>query len=297
MAIPAPPPDQIGAQLAQALARSGHVPPQADWQRMGGGRTNHSWKVTHSDICHVVKLYASDDRNPLFPNDPSQEAAILAHLSGTGLAPELVDTTQTRLGTVLIYAHLPGATWQAGAADVARLFHRLHHIRPPVSLRHAPDGSAALKRQTLAILDQCHSAQAQELAAICPAAEVPPSGRSVLLHADPVPGNIIDTGSALCLIDWQCPAIGDPCEDIAIFLSPAMQLAYRGKTLDSGEVEAFLAAYSDPEIVSRYRALAPWFHWRMAAYCLWKHEQIQDANTGADQADSAYLIAEKRFLS
>ena len=36
------------------------------------------------------------------------------------------------------------------------------------------------------------------------------------------------------------------------------------------EEQRFLSAYGDAETASRYQALAPWFHWRMAAYCLWR---------------------------
>ena len=74
----------------------------------------------------------------------------------------------------------------------------------------------------------------------------------------------------LKLIDWQCPAIGDPCEDIAVFLSPAMQIIYRGTALSTAERNAFLRAYPDEATIQRYRQLEPWYHWRMAAYCLWK---------------------------
>ena len=35
------------------------------------------------------------------------------------------------------------------------------------------------------------------------------------------------------LIDWQCPALGDPAEDIACFLSPAMQVIYGAGPLDA----------------------------------------------------------------
>lgn len=85
-----------------------------------------------------------------------------------------------------------------------------------------------------------------------------------------MPGNLLLNDDAVVLIDWQCPAIGDPAEDIAIFLSPAMQYVYRGKPLTDDEEAAFLAAYRDRAITRRYRALKPWFHWRMAAYCLWR---------------------------
>jgi aminoglycoside phosphotransferase (APT) family kinase protein len=60
------------------------------------------------------------------------------------------------------------------------------------------------------------------------------------------------------LIDWQCPAVGDPCEDIAIFLSPAMQLAYRGTVLSRAEEQVFLTAYSDASTLKRYANIAPW---------------------------------------
>ena len=85
----------------------------------------------------------------------------------------------------------------------------------------------------------------------------------------------------LTLIDWQCPASGDPTEDIATFLSPAMQRLYRGTILSEAEREAFLAAYPDPAIVARYRALKSVYRWRMAAHCLWKAERGASDYAGA----------------
>lgn len=80
-------------------------------------------------------------------------------------------------------------------------------------------------------------------------------------------------GTDITLIDWQCPAIGDPTHDIAIFLSPAMQLLYRGAPLSENEVRQFLAGYPDQDIAQRYHELADWFHWRMACYCLLRASQ------------------------
>jgi len=34
-------------------------------------------------------------------------------------------------------------------------------------------------------------------------------------HNDPCPGNIIDTGSGICLIDWEYAGMGDPMGDLA----------------------------------------------------------------------------------
>lgn len=281
--------DSLQPELAAILAAKGILPASAGWQRLGGGRTNHIWRVTTGDSALVVKLYATPTLNPLFPNDPDSEAAVLTHLSDAGLAPALVATLDTNLGAVLIYTHLAGPDWSDETPGVARLLGALHDIPPPSGLRQAPDGSAALHRQTQAILAKCQSSQALELAAACPPGEVEPCHRQALLHGDPVPGNIIQTTAGLRLIDWQCPAIGDPCEDLALFLSPAMQLAYRGAALLPDQAEAFLATYPDQEIVDRYRRLAPWYHWRMAAYCLWKHEQ-------GHHEDHAFALAESKFL-
>ena len=64
--------------------------------------------------------------------------------------------------------------------------------------------------------------------------------------------------------------MGDPCEDLAILLSPAMQHVYRGTPLSADERDALFDGYADTEIIDRYQTLAPLFHWRMAAYCLWR---------------------------
>ena len=88
-----------------------------------------------------------------------------------------------------------------------------------------------------------------------------------------MPGNIVAHDGTLTLIDWQCPQIGDPTEDLALFLSPAMQQVYRGAPLSAAEEAAFLDRYPDPQLVARYLALRPWYHWRMAAYCLWRDQR------------------------
>jgi thiamine kinase-like enzyme len=109
-----------------------------------------------------------------------------------------------------------------------------------------------------------------ELRALRPIGQVPPLPLLSLIHGDPVPGNLLAHDGTLTLIDWQCPQMGDPSEDLALFLSPAMQVLYRGATLSPAEEEAFLAAYPDTAVVGRYLSLKPWLHWRMAGYCLWR---------------------------
>ncbi len=218
----------------------------------------------------MIKLFTGPSNNPLFPNDPASEILALQHLETQGIAPRFVDHFQVGSDTCLVYEHLPGQGWQAGAAKVAELLYRVHQLPPPQNLRRAANGSLALQHQTRTILAACPKPRARDLHMLAPTEHASGNGPSRFLHGDPVPANIIAHTETLRLIDWQCPATGDPCEDISIFLSPAMQVTYRGAVLRTKEVDAFLTAYPDQQVIKRYHRLAPWYHWRMAAYCLWQ---------------------------
>lgn len=238
-----------------------------------GGRTNLVWRIRNAHGDRVLKLFSQEIANPLFPNYPHHETACLQRLAGTGVAPDPVCAGRSGNCEWVIYDHDGGKPWQRNPALVARVLADLHQLPAPKELRKAPDGSRALADQTREILSLCTPKGRRVVAAMAPIGSVPASGHNCFLHGDPVPGNIlVDAGRAV-LIDWQCPALGDPCEDLAIFTSPAMQHLYRGAPLSQGETDAFLNAYPDPEITVRFRALRPWYHWRMAAYCLWQTER------------------------
>ncbi len=218
----------------------------------------------------VLKQYSGPARNPLFPNDPQAEARLLDVLAINPIAPKRLASFETAEGTCNVYAHIPGETWVAGAADVARLMKRLHDTPAPLGLRVVADGRAQLVEQTREILAQCRDCA--DLTQVPRGQSVAPSCDLSLLHGDIVPGNLIRNKSGLHLIDWQCPAMGDPCEDIAIFLSPAMQQLYRGSPLTHHEIDEFWGAYDNTIVRRRYESLASLYHWRMASYCQWQIE-------------------------
>lgn len=283
--------EMLRQMLVPSLRARGLQGADASWSFLEGGRTNWLWRVSRPGGDIVVKLYSGETSNPLFPNDPRSEVKVLTHLEGHGIAPQLLESFQTDAGACLIYAHLSGTAGTADCAKVASLLHRLHRIAPPPGLRKVPDGSAALRQQTLAILAACADEHAASLRILEPADNVAPSGVSCLLHADPVPANMIDQGGELKLIDWQCPAIGDPCEDIAIFLSPAMQITYGARALTAAERADFLDGYHDHRTIQRYRQLEPWYHWRMAAYCLWNEARGDKLARRAYAAETEALRA------
>jgi thiamine kinase len=249
------PPPRLATQVRAALpGLAGSA-----WVPLSGGRTNRLWRVGDT----VVKAYDPAAASPLFPNDPVAEARALALLGPLGLAPRLLGDGA---GWVA-YAHVEGDAGQGDPAPVARALHRLHQLRP-AGFRSAALGSAALLAQARAIAGACTGPLPPPPAdpGIVPAP-------ACLIHGDAVPGNVIAGPQGVTLIDWQCPALGDPAEDLATFLSPAMQWLYRGATLPKADAERFLAAYPDAAVVARYRALARVFRWRMAAHCLWKAER------------------------
>jgi hypothetical protein len=245
------------------------------WLPLAGGRINRVWKVGDQ----VVKCYDPGGHSPLFPNDPLAEAQALRQFGPIGLSPDLSQTGQGWLA----YRHVPGQTWAAGTGAVARFLHRLHGTAA-TGLRPLASGSAALTSAAEAILAGC---RARLVRPDAPGIAPWPDPRPI--HGDAVPGNLVLGPAGLVAIDWQCPALGDPAEDIATFLSPAMQLLYRGAPLSTDEVAEFFAAYPDQAVVTRYQALRPLFHWRMAAHCLWRAERGDPAYRAALQLELAQI--------
>ncbi len=267
-AQPATPSSDAPHALKHHWQVAGQIGPLARWQALSGGRTNPVWHVQDGARGLICKLFRSGAATPLFINDPAAEWAALTSLRGEAVAPEPVALARTALGDSLLYRHVPGKLWSGDPVRVARVLARLHAARPPAGLPQAITDVTGLLDQGRAMV------QAVSATDPLPSPPSPPSGTDLtgasFLHGDPVPGNLLQAGDQITLIDWQCPAIGDPCLDLALFLSPAMQSVNGNPPLSAAQVTRFLDAYGNLHTAARYRALAPVFHWRMAAYCLWK---------------------------
>ena len=103
-----------------------------------------------------------------------------------------------------------------------------------------------------------------------------------------VAGNLIFGPEGLRLIDWQCPALGDPVVDVAMFLSPGMHMIYGTGNFTAFEREAFLRGLS-LYLRARYDQVGLLYHWRLAAYCLWRADQGEVGYEGAASAEMALL--------
>jgi thiamine kinase len=258
--------------INNSLVDLGLIGPGAMWRVLNGGRTNRVWRIEDPAGILVCKLFSPTSNNPLYPNLPGAEYDTLKALHSKEIAPEPVALVNTPEGEVLVYRHLQGRVWSKDTQAVARLLARLHRQGNNVPLRNIASGSAALQAQTQSILADCIHNDFNIPRSIADLV-VSAIERPCLIHTDVVANNLIQTPDGLRLIDWQCPGLGDPCEDLASFLSPAMHLLYGSTPLNPTQIEQFLTAYDNPLVVQRYIRLAPLFHLRSAAYCQWKIER------------------------
>lgn len=276
---------------------------------LAGGYSNEVWRVRRGRTTLIEKRYsgAPPEPNPMYPNLPDHEATVLRHLEGTGLAPRFVSFeahASGAAGPVLLYHYVPGTQWRRGVGEVAVLLHRVHSIDPPRGLRSLHrSGNAALARADEVIDDvPTGDRPLRELRRRLDAVRRPVSSgaalrRPSLVHTDCGPGNIVRSRHGLVLIDWQCPGIGDPVEDIACFLSPAMMVLYHAPPHTPRAAARFLEAYPDTEVIERYRAEGSAWHHRIAAYCLWRSHRLRRSRPEIAERYRLALEAELEVLS
>ena len=248
ISLPSNQPEAAFRKVASALCGV----QDAEWEPLEGGRSNRVWRCDTV----VVKQYRAEAATPLFPNDPRLEAAALAALAPLGLAPKLLAQGEGWIA----WQHVPGQSWN-GAAGIACLLRKLSSVQSFPGLAQRPMGAREIGAQAVSFAPSGMPPLPDLVEVALP--------KPTLLHGDFVPGNILMTDRGLCLIDWQCPALGDPVDDLALFLSPAMQWLYRGKTLEPAARQSLLLQIPEP-LRHRYGQLAPVLHWRIAAHCAFR---------------------------
>ncbi|MCA0044252.1 phosphotransferase [Celeribacter litoreus] len=278
------PPREI-IELAEGLGMQ-----SCEWTSLKGGRTNRAWRAKCSDDDVVFKVFDQARANPLFPNDPDAEATAMVTLRGTGLAPNFRYRMQFEDAECLVYDHQPGEALPGFDANAAKTLWNLHQIKVPDGLRRVSCTPDALIAEGKWFLRNADHPSVEMIANRQPCLINLSCGPDVFLHGDPVPSNFVRHGEALTLIDWQCPAVGDACFDLGLAMSPAMHLVYGSKAEDAPSMDV-LSAYPDAETVSRYRMLAPFVHWRMAAYCAWKAGQGEAVYGDAISAELTALAS------
>lgn len=242
----------------------------------------------------VLKHFVAHSVNPLFPQLPRAEFAALRAMRSTGMAPDPVALVEDVDGRdLLVYRFVEGTPWVDGVQSVAALLAAVHRVAvtgpEAESLRELSTAPAVLARHAASMLSADDRAVVRETERPSPS---PESCRRTIVHTDCGPGNIIvpDGGaherSHPVLIDWQCPGIGDPVEDLVNFTSPAIQILYGHAPLGDVDVDAFLTAYGDDETVARFHRMRRPYHVRLAAYCAYRRRMLRH-----DQPETAALYS------
>ena len=250
--------------------------------QLPGGYRNEVWKVRSGRGWLIEKRYIEDpgEANPMYPNLPDHEAAALAVLGPRGLSPQLV----SHVPGAVTYRFVPGTMWRRGVAEVAALLSAIHFGPTPRGLRRLCASAAEARAHGDDMVAAVPAVSAAALVAVRPTDASPVAiSRPSLVHTDCGPGNLVRSRDGLVLIDWQCPGVGDPVEDIACFLSPAMMTLYQQRPHSVGAIDQFLAAYGEsaqgrePEghnAVARYHREAAAWHYRIGGYCVWRADRL-----------------------
>lgn len=257
-------------ELRDFLAKQGLADSRAEVLKLKGGYLNSVWRVDAPDRCLVAKEFAKPMTGTLFPNLPEDEAEALRRLAGLDVAPDLVGFWPE--ASLLVYDFVDGDMWDGDMVSVAHLLLR-KEAADPTGFRTVPLTIPDIIAEGDALFARCAS---QPVASFPPAANVPPPQKLSLIHTD-IGVNLVGSGSNLRLIDWQCPAIGDICEDIYSFLSPAFQILGERAPLTDAQIRDFWDTLARPDLEERYALLRPAYAWRFAGYCAWRADVLEDA--------------------
>ena len=260
--------------LMSFLADVGLIDSQASLRELKGGYLNSVWRVDTGNRKLVAKQFASPMTGTLFPNLPEDEAKALRRLAGLEIAPDLVGFWPD--ASLLVYDYVAGEMWDGDMASVARLLNR-KETADPTGFRDVPVTFEEILAEGDALFSRCKIRPATSRPAPC---QLPPLEKRSLIHTD-IGVNLVGEGDGLRLIDWQCPAAGDVCEDIYSFLSPAFNILAERNLLTEEQVRDFWQVLNRPDLMERYANLQAAFAWRFAGYCAWRAEVLEDADVCA----------------
>ena len=258
------------SEITEFLKSEGLWQGPPEIKSMKGGYLNEVLRVTTGSRRLVIKRFETAMSGTLFPNLPEDEAKALQCLSGLDVAPDLIGFWPKR--SILVYDYVEGAHWDGDLDAVAALLARKEQAEAS-GFRRVPLDPQGILAEGDALFARCR------VTPQCPCpvlAEVEPPARLSLIHTDIGASNLVGAGDGLRLIDWQCPAEGDLCEDVHSFLSPAFQILSLRQPLAISEIVTFLQVLNRPDIAERYAQLRPAYAWRMAAYCCWRAEILTD---------------------
>jgi thiamine kinase-like enzyme len=180
---------------------------------LGGGITNHNFKITVGDDAYVLRIGGRDTELLGIDRAVEHEASLVA--AALGIGPEVVAFLDPP--GFLVTRFLEGEVGRVSPDEAAPLLRRFHS-GPPISGRFDPfrvcEDYAAIARAGGVPIPAVH-AEAKETAdrierRLRPRPLAP-------CHNDLLGANFIHGGERLWIVDWEYAGMGDPAFDLANF--------------------------------------------------------------------------------
>jgi thiamine kinase-like enzyme len=235
-------------------------------ERLGGGLTNVSYKVTTGGAAYVLRL-AGESTSEYIDRKAEEHNARVA--AGAGVNADVV-YFDARDGT-MVTRFVEGVSMNAGdgfcrdsgaPVRAARALKRVHSLgklfRSRFDVFAAIDGYLDLLRGWRMPLPEDYYEVWQRARAVRMALEASPAAL-VPCHNDPWPGNLLDADGRIYLIDWEYSGMNDPMWDLADL---SVEVGFEPEQ-DRTMMEAYYGARLSPALYSRlevYKAMSD-LHW------------------------------------
>ena len=184
---------------------------QVDVEALGGGITNHNFKVCVDGEALVLRIGGKDTDLLGIDREHEHEAALMA--ARLGIGPEVVRFEDG----VLVTRFVEGEVGRADPGTVGTILGRLHEA-PTIagrfdSFRVVEAYAAAASERGRPMPDAF--GPAHELARQIETRRA--AAPTVTCHNDLLAANFIDDGERVWVVDWEYAGMGDPFFDLANF--------------------------------------------------------------------------------
>lgn len=187
---------------------------------LGGGITNHNFKVSLDDGTYVLRIGGKDTALLGIDRRAEHAASLAAHAAG--VAPEVIAFVEPEgyLVTRFLEARIPPPEELRAPGELARVAALLgaFHSGAPLPSRFDSFRVVEAYRATAAahgVAPPRGFDRAQEVAARIEAARGTVPARPC--HNDLLNANFLDDGERLWIVDWEYAGMGDPFFDLANF--------------------------------------------------------------------------------
>jgi thiamine kinase-like enzyme len=179
---------------------------------LGGGITNHNFKVEVGDQAYVIRVSGKDSE--LLGIDRRHEHLATQMAADIGIGPQVIAFTAGSLVTRFVEGAPAEHVDPAAAGDLLRRIHAGPAIPGRFdSFRIVEAYRVTAEERGVTIPDAYAAAAAR-------AAEIEDRRRDVQLcpcHNDLLAANFIDDGKRLWIVDWEYAGMGDPFFDLGNF--------------------------------------------------------------------------------